>query len=301
MTLTDRLTAAIPQRFLGLVAVGTRIAQAQSRQRLSLAAAGVAFWLVIAIFPATLAVITIFGLVVDPKDIADAVQRITDRAPGSLGAVLAQQAEAAAGADARNLSIGLLVSLAFTLWSVSDGAYGMARAIREAYDVPPENYLAARTRAFLGAIVGVISFGVLLLAVAAALAWLSGLNGWQRLLALVVGIPLALVVQTGLFTAQFRYALARPTPLRRLLPGAAIAAVSIALLLFGLGVYLSFAPDYQAVYGALAGIILTMLAVYFGTYALLLSAVFNAQWTPPAGEGPEPAPTGGHRPAPTTP
>jgi membrane protein len=279
MSLTERLTSAIPPRFSPVIDVGVRIANAQSRQRLSLAAAGVAFWLVIAIFPATLAVITIFGLVVDPEDIADAVQRITDRAPGSLGAVLAQQAEAAAGADARNLSIGLLISLGFTLWSVSDGAYGMARAIREAYDVAPESYLAARFRAFIGAIVAVLTFGVLLLAGAAALAWLGGVAGWQRVLALAIGIPLLLVLQTAIFTGQFRYALARPTPLRQLLPGAAIGAVSIALLLLGLAIYASFAPDYQAIYGALAGIILAMLAVYFGSYALLLSAVFNAQWT----------------------
>ena len=284
MSLADRLASALPPRFGALFDVGVRVADAQSRQRLSLAAAGVAFWLVIAIFPATLAVITIFGLVVDPKDIADAVARITERAPGSLGAVLAEQAEAAASADARSLSIGLLISLAFTLWSVSDGAYGMARAIREAYDVPPEEYLKARFRAFLGAIVGVLSFGVLLLSAAAALAWLADVTGWQRVLALVLGILLALLMQTAIFTGQFRYALARPTPRRQLLPGAAIAAVSITVLLFGLAIYASFAPDYQAIYGALAGIILAMLTVYFGSYALLLSAVFNAQWAPRSGD-----------------
>lgn len=270
----------VPPRYEGLVDAAIGTAHVQSMARLSLAAAGVAFWIVIAIFPATIAVITIFGLVVDPKDIADAVARITEQAPNSLGAALANLAAQAAESDTSALSIGLIVSLVVTLWSVSDAAYGMSRALREAYSLPPQSYIRARLRAFAGGTIGVLALGVLYLAAAALMVWLPSLTTWWRVVALVVAIPLALLVQAGIYAALIRFAISSRTPLRSIVSGASLASVAVALLLVGLAIYASFAPSYQAVYGALTGIILTMLVVYFGAYTFLLCATFNAQLAP---------------------
>ncbi len=278
----SRLAARIkiPPRYQGFADIVLRTIHAQSVARLSLAAAGVAFWIVIAIFPATIAVITVFGLFVDPKDISDAVTRITEQSPNSVGAALANQAAQAAQADTSALSIGLIVSLAVTLWSVSDAAYGMARALREAYSLPPQSYVRARLRAFIAGAVGVVALGLLYLACAALMVWLPSLGTWWRVLAIAVAIPVGLVIQAGILLVLVRFAISGRTPWRSVVPGATLASVAIALLIVGLAIYASFAPSYQAVYGALTGIILTMLAGYFGTYTFLLCATFNAQWVP---------------------
>lgn len=254
-----------------------RIAAAQTAGRLSLAAAGAAFWLVIALFPATIAAITIFGLVVDPKEIADAVDEISQRAPGSLGAVLAQQAQVAANAQASTLSIGLIISILVTLWSVSSGSYGLTRAIQGAYDVPPRSYVLARIRAFIFAFAWVLVLGALWLGVAAVAVWVSGLDTWAQVLGWIVGVPLALAAQAVFYGAHYRYSIGRHTGWREHWPGAVVSAVAVSLLIIGLAIYAVFAPDYQAIYGALTGVILTMLAVYLAMYVVLLGAVLNAQ------------------------
>ncbi|MGV1037868.1 MAG: YihY/virulence factor BrkB family protein [Candidatus Nanopelagicales bacterium] len=256
-----------------------RIIEAQSAVRLSLAAAGAAFWLVIALFPATIAAITIFGLVVNPQDIADAVAEISQRAPGSLGAVLAQQAQVAASTQASTLSIGLVISILVTLWSVSSGSYGLTRAIQGAYDVAPRPYVRARIRAFVFAFAWVLVLGALWLGVAAVAVWVSGLNTWAQALGWIVGVPIALVLQAAFYGAHYRYSISRHASWREQWPGAAVSSVAIALLVVGLGIYASYAPDYQAIYGALTGVILTMFAVYLGMYVVLLGAALNAQLT----------------------
>lgn len=261
-----------------------RIIEAQSAGRLSLAAAGAAFWLVIALFPATIAASAIFGLVVDPQEIADAVEEISQRAPGSLGAVLAQQAQVAASSQASTLSIGLVISILVTLWSVSSGSYGLTRAIQGAYDVPPQPYVRARIRALGFAFVWVLVLGALWLGVAAVAVWIVGLDTWAQVLGWIVVVPVALILQAAFYGAHYRYSISWHASWREQWPGAAVSSVAISLLIVGLGIYASFAPDYQAVYGALTGVILTMLAVYLGMYVVLLGAVLNAQLTATKGE-----------------
>lgn len=254
--------------------------RAQSQYRLSLGAAGAAFWLVIALFPATLAVVMLFGLLVDPDTLAADIARVSQQAPGSVAEVLAQQAQQVAEQDSGNLSLGLLVALVFTLWSVSAGWYALGRAIRQAYGLGPQNYIAARWRGFLAAVVSVVLLGVLVGGSAIIAGWLTAQSTAVRW---TVGVLLALValILLALGTAgYYRYSIDAPTKWRSLWPGSVITALVVAAILVGLGVFGVYARSYQAIYGALAGIIILMLAVYAAMYSLLLCAVLNAQLAP---------------------
>ena len=64
---------------------------------------------------------------------------------------------------------------------------------------------------------------------------------------------------------------------RALLPGAVTSAVGVVLVTSGFGAYVAASTRYTAVYGALAGLVIGMLAVYLGIYVLLLGAVLNMQ------------------------
>jgi len=252
------------------------IMKAHGAQRLSLAAAGAAFWLVIALIPTTVACLTVVGLVVDRETLAAAINGTANYGPASLGRIVVDQALVAANGDDRSLSIGLLVSIAVILWSVSSGIHGISRAIRGAYGLPVQAYAKARAKAFATSLTVVIGIG-LLWAVAAVLLWVADLHSSLASLVVVFVIPLSLLVQVIVYTCLFRLAIARRTPLDEILPGAVLAAIAITALLTGFAAYVSLAPNYQAMYGTLAGFILLMITVYLATYALLLAAVFNAQ------------------------
>ncbi len=252
----------------------------QSQYRLSLDAAGAAFWLVIAVFPAVVAVIMIFGLVVDPTTLAADVEELTRRSPNSFGAVVATQAQQVAASDAGSLSIGLVVSLVVTLWSVSSGGYAMFRAIRQAYDLPPQNYVVARLRAFIAALVAVVALGAAVGATALGVDWTSKASSSVRGLVLALAAVAIVVVFGALVLFTFRYSIAARAPMRSLLPGTVIGTLTTVLVLLGAGLFGSYAMNYQAIYGALTGIVVTLLAAYTVMYILLLCAVFNQEWHP---------------------
>ena len=62
-----------------------RVVRAQSAERIGLSAAGIAFWFVIAIFPALIAVVMILGLVLSPAEIASTLNELDKASPNSLG------------------------------------------------------------------------------------------------------------------------------------------------------------------------------------------------------------------------
>lgn len=277
-----RALARIEQRSLTarLYSAIRGVIRQQSRYRLSLDAAGAAFWLVIAVFPAVIAVIMIFGLVVDPTTLAADVEELTGRGSNSFGSVVATQAQQVAASDAGSLSIGLVVSLVVTLWSVSSGGYAMFRAIRQAYDLPPQNYVVARLRAFIAALAAVVVLGVAVGAIALGIDWTSKASSAVRGVLLALAAVAVIFVFGALVLFTFRYSIAARAPMRSLLPGAIICTLTTVLVLIGVGLFGSYAVNYQAIYGALTGIVVTLLAAYTVMYILLLCAVFNQQWHP---------------------
>ena len=94
----------------------------------SLLAAGVAFCAMLAIFPAIIAVVTIYGMVADPEQVESQVGEFAKSLPAGADELIAQQLKASPAAGEQALSIGLAVSLLAVFWSVSSGVQGWSRA-----------------------------------------------------------------------------------------------------------------------------------------------------------------------------
>src|SRR5579872_5380021 len=85
-------------RFLGRhprTAKAARVAGAVVRHegadQLGLMASGAAFWLVISALPTAIAVVSLYGLVVDPGRVAIDLGNIVNGVPASLGSLIGQQ------------------------------------------------------------------------------------------------------------------------------------------------------------------------------------------------------------------
>src|SRR5487761_2721299 len=151
-----------------LVQLLRRVLRQQTSEQVGLAASGAAFWLVIAIFPTAIAAVSLYGLVVSPHTVATNLAGLANSGPDSLGATLAQQLQKIAASDHTGLRAGLVVSLPLAIWSASAGVYNLERAIRDAYGFTPEEYVRARGRALIGAVVVVLGVGVVALISTAA-------------------------------------------------------------------------------------------------------------------------------------
>lgn len=265
---------------MGLSGVLSRIKQEISRDNISLIAAGVAFYLLLAIFPGVIAFLLIVGLVLDPANVEQRLQFLTEQLPPEAATIVSDQIQRIAATAGRAVTLGLVASIAGALWGTSSGMAGLMKGLSLAYDARPRPFVKQRLIA-LGLTLGAILFlGVVLAAIVAVpilLTWLplggftDELVRWGRWPILAVAIFVAL----GLL---YRYAPNRPGPRSRFFtPGALLAAVLwlVASGLFSL--YVQSFGNFQETYGAIAGVIVLLLWLYLTAFVILVGAELNAE------------------------
>lgn len=247
------------------------VARQQGKQQLGLVASGAAFWLVISSLPTAVAVVTLYGLVVEPAQVARDLGSLANRGPASLGALLDGQLQRVAASDTRGLTVGLAFSVVLAVWSASAGIYNLDRAIRDAYGLPRQRYVDTRLRSFAEAAVAVVALGAIAITTAAVLGRAKGALG------LVVEIPFVFVGIVAAVTGLYRFAVAQPVRLVALLPGSTAAAAGMMLVLVGFSAYASASTHFTAVYGVFGAAVIGMIATYLAVYATLLGALLNAE------------------------
>ena len=98
-----------------------------------LLSAGVAFYAFLAIFPALIAIVSLYGLFADPATITAQLNSLTEALPAQARQVITDQVTALT-ARRSTLGIGLIISVAIALWSASGGVSNLITAINAAYD-----------------------------------------------------------------------------------------------------------------------------------------------------------------------
>lgn len=255
-----------------------RVLHRQGYAQIGLSAAGVAFWFIIAAFPALIAMVVVLSLFLDPQQLDEVIKQLNDISPGSFGVAILEQVQTAAQSESSGLSISLAVSLALSAWSASSGVYNLSRGLRLAYALRRRNYFIARLRAFAGSFTVIFILAVVTVTITASSAWVSAQVGWIAWIAYPILITGALTLILGVMLGLYLYAVGATKPRPKLLPGAIFAAIGVVGVYIGLGIALRFTAGYQAVYGALAGIVIVMLVLYVSSYVILIGALINGQW-----------------------
>jgi membrane protein len=88
--------------------------------------------------------------------------------------------------------------------------------------------------------------------------------------------PVALAVETAVFTFMYGYVPAQHVPLRIALAGGLLAAISFEAAKFGFRFYIGHFPTYQEIYGALAVLPLFLLWIYLTWIIVLAGAAVTA-------------------------
>jgi membrane protein len=244
--------------------------------RLENGAAALAFYAMLAVFPAA-----IFGLSLLPYlPIPNLQQAIFDL----LGELLPRNAAALFNDTVQRIlserHTGLLsFGLLFAIWSATSGVV----AVMEQLDVVhrarhPRSALRARGRAFLllfplfASIV--VTFGLVIFG-GALQGWLgTSLGSGPFLLACFAGfrwivITFALLAGTA---AIYRFGPTQGRPFRLFSPGAIFATLGQMLASFALRFYVEHFANYDAVYGSLGAVIVLMLWMFVSGWMFLVGA-----------------------------
>lgn len=258
--------------------IGRRVLRRVKEDHLPVIAAGVAFYAWLALIPALLAVVMVYGLVADPQQVTSMLQDLTaDLSPDAAGTIT----EIVRGAtDAGGLTLGVIAALLGVLWTASGGMDGLIKGINIAYDEDPRSFPRRRGLALLltlGAIVAAI-VAVALIAVFPIAIDAIGLGPAASVGANVLRWLLLVAVAMSGFTVVYRVAPHRDSPRFRWVSWGAVGATVLWLLgSFGFALYVQFFGSFNATYGALAGIIILNLWLFLSSFVVLLGAEVNSE------------------------
>ena len=246
-----------------------------------LLAAGVAFYAFIALFPALIAAVTVYGLVADPEQVEEQISSIGDALPSEAASLLNEQLTSIAGSSSSALGWGLLLSLGGALFAASGGMQNLIKAVNIAYDEEEtRGFVKLRALALaltLGAIVFIV-VAIGLVAVVPVVLDAAGLGAAGRIGAQVArwgGLVVFVLVALGVI---YRFAPDRDDPkLKWVGLGSAVATLLWIIGSAAFSLYVSNFGKYGETYGALAGVVILLLWLWLTCLIILIGAEINSE------------------------
>src|SRR5689334_2190627 len=269
----------IPPR--GWWQVVRRAFKESSADNVPILAGGVAFFAFLAIFPAIIAAISLYGLVADPETVAAQAQELSMALPEQARPILADQLQSVASASGGALGLGLVVSIVAALWSASSGTGNLLKAINIAYD-EDENRGFLKVRGIaLALTLGAIVFVLLTLALVAVVPVVLNvlpLGPVGTVLAQVLRWVLLVALVVAALAVTYRVAPDRDQPrFSWVTTGSLVATVLWIIGSIAFSLYVNNFGSYNKTYGAIAGVVVLMLWLYLTSYIVLLGAEINAE------------------------
>ena len=244
-------------------------------------AAQLAYYFFLALFPALLFVVALASFFPIENLMDDIVRRMSGVAPPDVLEIIRTQiSEVAKGQSGGLLTFGMLL----TLWSTSAGMVAVITTLNTAYDIEESRPWWKVRLTAIGLTVALALFILVsfaLIVVGPTLA--ERVAGWFQLSQVFVWTwwilqwPLVFVLVATAIGLVYYFAPDAEQDWVWLTPGSILATVLWVLFSLGFKFYLANFGDYNATYGAIAGVIVLLLWFYASGLAILIGAEMNAE------------------------
>ena len=251
-----------------------------SNDRVMLIAAGITFYLLLALAPTLAAFVSIYGLFFDPTSINDHLATLSGVLPGGGMDILEEQLERLTSADQSTLGFAFALSLGLALWSANAGMKALFEGVNVAYDEMEERgfvKLTLVTFTFtiltLAAVIGLIAFNLAF----GSLTQLTGLNLPEWIINTITAVT-ALLALIVFMAALYRFGPSRAAArMQWITPGAVIAGILIVVVSVAFTFYVANFGTYNETYGSLGAIIGFLTWLWLTMVVLLLGAELNSE------------------------
>jgi membrane protein len=248
------------------------------RDHVTIVAAGIAFYAVLAVLPALFIAVSLYGLFTDLGEAERQIDAMLSVFPGSAAQIIDTQMRTIADASHAGLSLGFFVSLALFVWTVSNATRAVVQGVKIAYDQEEErSFLETRVTAVGVSIAAIVITLMALATIAAVPIWLRRFDPTHVIVTFgnfrwgLVGTGFAIV--SGLL---YRFAPPKsPGDWRTIVPGTIFATTMWTVTSIGFSVYVSSFGRYNETYGTLGGAVVLLLWFWFTFLAILLGAEMN--------------------------
>ncbi|MGK7653108.1 YihY/virulence factor BrkB family protein [Roseovarius sp. B08] len=271
--------ARIPRR--GWWDIVLRVKSGIVDDHMSVVSAGVAFFGLLAIFPAAVALISIAGVLLDPSDVATQLKEIVAILPQNAAEIIRDQVLKVTGGDESATSLAAIIGLLLALYGATKGMMTLMEGMNIAYTeeetrgfvalyatgVALTLFIIAGLLVSLGAMIvlpNVIGFLGLPDGLETAILWLQ----WP-ILAVFAILGLAVL---------YRFGPSRPPARWRWISPGAVAATALWLIgTVAFSIYTQNFASYNETYGTLGGVIILLTWLWLSAFIVLAGAKLNAE------------------------
>ncbi|MDA3922165.1 MAG: YihY/virulence factor BrkB family protein [Salinisphaera sp.] len=258
-----------------------RVFHAFSDNNLSIIAAGVSFYGLLAIFPGVAAFVAIYGLFQDPHTVVSQMEQLNGIIPPDVISTVTGQMTQIAARPTSSLGMAAVITLALALWSARKGTTALMVALNVVYaEKETRNFIwttlisLALTMAIIIGLIGIALLAAGIPLIFSALGFDAVIVSIGRGLGLGAG---ALFLMLGI-AGLYRFAPSRTRPKWRwVMVGAVIVTVFWILGSLAFSVYVAFSNSYSATYGSLGAVVVVLTWLYITVLIMLVGGEINAQ------------------------
>lgn len=248
-----------------------------NQANVTLLAAGLAYYFLLAIFPLLIvgfAIIPFFNI--SPDQAMDLFSSIL---PGEIASLFQDNIVGLVETPRGGL---LTVGIIGALWSASNGINAFIKSSNEAYEVEETRSfivvrlisLALTVSLIVAVVVAIILpvFGDVILQLVSSI---TGINSGMETLLQVLRWAISIVILTAFIMLLYRVAPNKKIPFKHIIPGSVIASVLWQVISLGFSIYVSNFGNYSATYGSLGGIIILMIWFFLTGLILMVGALIT--------------------------
>jgi membrane protein len=249
------------------------------KDRIPAAAAGVTFYILLALFPAISAFVSLYGLVSEVSDVQREIASLQGLMPGGALSIIGDELTRLTQTSHNALGLAFAVSVAISIWSANAGVKALIDALNVAYETTERRGFVALTGLSLAFTVGAIGLAVVVLSLGAGAA--AAVASWgidAGVLVAWLRWPLVLAVAIAAFSVLYRLGPCRPgASWRWITPGSMFAAVAWMVTSGLFSGYVANFGHYNRTYGSLGAIVGCLTWVWLSLMILLLGAELNRE------------------------
>lgn len=252
-----------------------------AKDNTAIVAAGVAFYAFLAIFPAIMALISIYGLATNPAQIQSQLANLASMMPEQAYEILEGRIENLMKTSNSSLSWGTTFGILFSIWSANKGTKSLFTGVDIAYDTENARGFIkqnALTLAFtFGSIILVILSMLLIVGFPAFIHRFGLPDQIENIIGFGRWILLAFIAVFFL-SVLYKSAPFRPAPKNKwVLPGAFLATFLWLVASWGFSYYVSNFGSYGEMYGSISAVVVLMMWLFLTSMIILLGAELNSE------------------------
>lgn len=258
-----------------------RLAREVVADRVMLVAAGSAFYLLLAMFPALAAFVSLYGIASDPATVAAQIRFLAGFIPSGGLELIETQLTSLAMQPRDALSFGFLFSLALALWSANNGIKTLFEALNIAYEEREKRGFFKLNLITLGFTLSAMLIGIVMIFVVGLIPAMLAILPLGHVVEALVKIlrwPAIVVVVWGGIAILYRYGPSRTQAQWRWITwGGFLSTIVWFAASIGFSYYLENFANYNAVYGSLGAVVGFMMWTWISVTIILIGAEINAE------------------------